>query len=77
MLAICALWLTGCTATRTIESSPAPLCYPPDPYTADGSPVWSYDEDADTVTMPFWYWQKVYFYIVDTQAAQEIRAGRK
>jgi len=31
-----------------------------------------YDESADTVTMPFWYWQKVFNYIVDTQAAQEI-----
>jgi hypothetical protein len=28
--------------------------------------------DADGVYMPWWYWQKLYNYIVDTQAAQEI-----
>lgn len=73
---ICTLWQSSCTTTRT-EASPAPLCRPPDPYTADGSLVWTYNEETDTVTMPFWYWQKLYNYIVDTQAAQRIRTGTK
>nr|DAU05660.1 MAG TPA: hypothetical protein [Caudoviricetes sp.] len=29
--------------------------------------------EADTVTMPWWYWQKIYDYIVNTQAAQEMQ----
>jgi len=37
----------------------------------------TYDEQADTVTMPWWYWQKVYNYIVDTQAAQKIKNDYK
>lgn len=77
MLTICTLWLTSCTTTRTAESKAAPLYYPPDPYTADGSLVWTYDETTDTVTLPWWYWQGVFNYIVNTQAAQEIRAGQK
>ena len=31
----------------------------------------------DSVIMPYWYWEKVFDYIVDTQAAQEIAAGNK
>lgn len=77
MLTTCTLWLTSCTTTRTAESNPAPLYYPPDPYTADGALVWTYDEATDTVIMPWWYWQRVYDYIVDTQAAQKIRAGKE
>lgn len=76
MLATCTVWLAGCTSGRAAGSSPAPPCYPPDPYDADGSPVWTYDAEADTVTIPWWYWKKVFDYIVDTQAAQEIRAGK-
>nr|DAL40808.1 MAG TPA_asm: foot protein [Caudoviricetes sp.] len=72
ILTICTLWLTSCTTTRTAESKPAPQYYPPDPYTADGSLVWTYDKETDTVTMPWWYWKKVYDYIVNTQASQEI-----
>ena len=75
ILTICTLWLTSCTTTRTVENKAAPKYYPPDPYTADGSLVWTYDKETDTVTMPWWYWQKVYNYIVNTQAAQEITSG--
>ena len=31
----------------------------------------------DGVFLPYWYWEKVFDYIVDTQAAQEIAAGNK
>ena len=55
-----------------MESKPDPQYYPPDPYTADGELVWTYDKETDSVTMPWWYWKKVYDYIVNTQAAQEI-----
>lgn len=41
-------------------------------------------KDGDTVTaqgdcviMPYWYWEKVFDYIVDTQAAQIIAQGNK
>ena len=63
--------------TRIAESNPAPRYYPPSPYAADGSLVWTYDKGTDTVTMPWWYWQKVYNYIVDTQAAQKIKNDYK
>ena len=72
ILTICILWLNSCTTTRTVESKPVPQYYPPDPYTADGELVWTYDKETDSVTMPWWYWKKVYDYIVNTQAAQEI-----
>nr|DAF85292.1 MAG TPA: hypothetical protein [Siphoviridae sp. ct8aS59] len=42
--------------------------------------MWAEIKDGETFTatedglfLPFWYWQKVYDYIVNTQAAQEIR----
>ena len=31
----------------------------------------------DSVIMPYWYWEKVFDYIVDTQAAQKMAAGNK
>ena len=72
MATICALWLTSCTTTR-IDSSPAPKVYPPDPYNADGSIVWEYDAERDAVIVPYWYWEKIFDYIADTQAAQKIQ----
>lgn len=77
ILTICTLWLTSCTTMRTVESKPVPQYYPPDPYTADGELVWTYDKETDSVTMPWWYWKKVYDYIVNTQAAQKITSGEK
>ena len=48
---------------------------PPDPYTADGVNVLqlvcdgaTVTADGDAVIMPYWYWEKVFDYIVDTQA---------
>nr|DAM54551.1 MAG TPA: hypothetical protein [Caudoviricetes sp.]DAR01528.1 MAG TPA: hypothetical protein [Caudoviricetes sp.] len=31
----------------------------------------------DGVLLPYWYFEKIFDYIVDTQAAQEIAAGNK
>lgn len=82
ILLIFILWPTSCTTTRTAENNPAPKYYPPDPYTADGVLVWEEIKDGQTFTasedgifLPWWYWQQVYNYIVNTQAAQEIASG--
>lgn len=82
ILTICILWPTSCTTTRTTENKAAPKYYPPDPYTADGVLVWEEIKDGQTFTasedgifLPWWYWQQVYNYIVNTQSAQEIASG--
>ena len=82
ILTICTLWLTSCTTTRTVENKAAPKYYPPDPYTADGVLVWEEIKDGqiftaseDGIFLPWWYWQQVYNYIVNTQSAQEITSG--
>ena len=74
------MFVVCCTTTRTAESKPAPQYYPPDPYDKNGVLVWTEIKDGETFTatedglfLPFWYWKKVYDYIVNTQAAQEIR----
>lgn len=73
MQMICILWLTSCTATHIRTSNPAPRIYPPDPYDESGAVVWEYDAERDVVTVPYWYWEKVFDYIADTQAVQEIK----
>ena len=84
ILTTCTLWLTSCTTTRTAENNPAPKYYPPDPYDETGALVWEEIKDGETFTasedgifLPWWYWKKVYDYIVNTQAAQEITRGEK
>ena len=79
---ILSVWLTSCTTTRI--NNPAPKILPPDPYNAAGENVIKIIFEGETVTaqedsviMPYWYWEKVFDYIVDTQAAQEIAAGNK
>ena len=72
MLTICILWLTSCTSTRTPGSSTAPKYYPPDPYDETGALVWEYDAERDAVIVPYWYWEKVFDYIANTQAGQNI-----
>ena len=79
---ILSVWLTSCTTTRI--NNPAPKILPPDPYNAAGENVIKIIFEGATVTaqedsviMPYWYWEKVFDYIVDTQAAQEIAAGNK
>ena len=82
MLTICILWLTSCATTRT--NNPVPIILPPDPYNAAGEMVIKYIDEGETVTaqedgvlMPYWYYEKIFDYIVDTQAAQEIAADNK
>ena len=58
------LWLTSCTSTRP---SDVPHFTPPDPYDAEGNLVWVYDAEKDTVTVPYWYWEKIVDYWIDTQ----------
>ena len=67
------LWLASCTTTRARANSPAPKAYPPDPYDADGNIVWRYDAESDSVVVPYWYWEKIFDYIADTQAAQDMQ----
>ena len=76
MSAILILWLTSCTNTPKNET-PQRIA-PPDPYNADGEIVIKYipdgttlTADGDAVLLPYWYWEKVFDYIVDTQAAQD------
>ena len=75
------IWLTSCATTRT--NNPVPIILPPDPYNAAGENVIKIIFEGETVTaqedgvlMPYWYFEKIFDYIVDTQAAQEI-AGNK
>ena len=79
---ILSIWLTSCTTTRT--NNPVPIILPPDPYNAAGELVIKYIDEGETVTaqedgvlMPYWYFEKIFDYIVDTQAAQEIAADNK
>ena len=76
------IWLTSCATTRT--NNPVPIILPPDPYNAAGELVIKYIDEGETVTaqedgvfLPYWYFEKIFDYIVDTQAAQEIVAGNK
>ena len=76
------IWLTSCATTRT--NNPAPKILPPDPYNAAGESVIKIIFEGETVTaqedgvlLPYWYFEKIFDYIVDTQAAQEIAAGNK
>ena len=79
ILTICTLWLTSCTTTRTPGNNTAPKYYPPDPYDETGALVWEEVKAGETFTasedglyLPWWYWQEVYNYIVNTQAGQKI-----
>ena len=79
---ILSVWLTSCTTTRI--NNPAPKILPPDPYNAAGENVIKIIFEGETVTaqedgvlLPYWYFEKIFDYIVDTQAAQEIAAGNK
>jgi hypothetical protein len=62
------LSITACATTRIeyVREIPAvnfPVFPPPD--------CVSYDEAADTVSMPLWYWQKVAEYKIDVDAARD------
>lgn len=78
MITTSTIWLASCTSTPA-SKTPAPRITPPDPYDADGELVIKalhagdvYLVPEDGVYLPFWYWRKVFNYIVDTQAAQDI-----
>ena len=43
-------------------------------YVFEGETVTAQD---DGVFLPYWYYEKIFDYIVDTQAAQKIAAGNK
>ena len=45
-----------------------PQIAPPVPVDSAGNAVWQYNAENDTVTLPYWYWEKVFDYIADTQA---------
>lgn len=71
MITTSTIWLASCTST--------PASKTPDPIGADGELVIKalhagdvYLVPEDGVYLPFWYWRKVFNYIVDTQAAQDI-----
>ena len=74
---ILSIWLTSCT--NTTKNNTATKILPPDPYKAAGESVIKKIIKGETVTaqedgvlMPYWYFEKIFDYIVDTQAAQEI-----
>lgn len=43
-------------------------------YVSEGETVTAQE---DGVFLPYWYWEKIFDYIVDTQAAQEIQQETK
>lgn len=72
------LWVTSCTSTP--QKKTVAKITPPDPFNADGEMVIKavpagieFTPDTDGVFMPFWYFNKLFNYIVDTQAMQEIK----
>lgn len=85
MSTILIIWLTSCTSSP--KNSPAPKITPPDPYNAEGELVIqyvfegeTYTADDDGVYVPYWFWEKMFDYIVDTQAAlkiADINSGKK
>lgn len=68
------LWLTSCTSTRP---SDMPHFMPPDPYDAEGKLVWQYDAEKDAVTVPYWYWEKIIDYFIDTQEALKAQGEKE
>lgn len=61
MLILCLLLLSSCMSTQKKIKPQVP-----DPY-VDGVSVVTYDQTNDTVSMPYWYWLKLYDYIVETE----------
>ena len=64
---ILTLWLTSCTSTQ--KNKPLPRYTPPDPYDAEGNLIWQYDPEKESVTVPYWYWEMIIDYFIDTQEA--------
>ena len=68
------LWLTSCTSTPT---KPLPKYIPPDPYDAEGNLIWQYDPDNESVTVPYWYWELIVDYFIDTQEALKAQGEKE
>lgn len=66
------LLLTNCTSSQ-LENNTKPKIRPPNPYDDSGNVVFVYDEKTDCVIIPYWYWEKIFDYIVDTQAIQDLK----
>lgn len=57
------LLLTCCTSTPK-NYAVNEWVLPPDPIDTNGNPIVTYQEETDTVTMPFWYWRAIANYII-------------
>ena len=78
------IWLGSCTSTPTASSDALPRILPPDPYDENGEIVMQlvfegepFTPETEGVFLPYWYWEKIFDYIVDTQAAQDINGAEK
>lgn len=60
--------LSSCKSSPIVINEYLPYIAPPVPTNANGELVLKYDPETDNITMPYWYWQKVFDYIADTQA---------
>lgn len=63
MLTALMLVLTSCTTSHIVNTA-NDFLPPPDPIGEDGNPVIEYDEETDTVKMPYSYWRKVVTFII-------------
>lgn len=55
--------LTSCTTSQHVNTI-NDFLPPPDPIGEDGNPVVVYDEETDTVKMPYSYWRKIVTFII-------------
>lgn len=62
-LIVLALALTSCTTSQLVNTA-NDFLPPPDPIGEDGKSVVEYDEETDTVKMPYSYWRKVVTFII-------------
>ena len=47
----------------------------PAPVDKDGNTFIVFDEEKQSVTMPFWYWKKIVFYVLETENAIKAISG--
>lgn len=58
-----ALALTSCTTSQLVNTA-NDFLPPPDPIGEDGKSVVEYDEETDTVKMPYSYWRKIVTFVI-------------
>lgn len=63
MLTALTLVLTSCMTSHIVDTT-NDFLPPPDPIGEDGKSVVEYDEETDTVKMPYSYWRKVVTFII-------------